>query len=103
MNWIDKGVEYWAAFLGVTIYVAMRKVEQATLRKHVAKLASSALLGGALSSPVAGMLGAPEILVMVFLVVASHLVLDLTVAILSDKGLIVDLVRGRLGGGRGNG
>ncbi|MCR9274405.1 MULTISPECIES: hypothetical protein [unclassified Mameliella] len=102
-GWYDKGSEYWAAWLGVAIYMGLRNADRAPIMRRVLKLASSTLLGASLSETVSGMVGVSETLVMVFLVVGAHLVLDLMVALLSDRALIADLVRGRLGGGRGNG
>ncbi|GGF73694.1 hypothetical protein [Mameliella alba] len=100
MAWYDKGSDYWAAWLGVAIYMALRNADRAPILRRILKLGSSTLLGASLSEPVAAMFGAPETLVMVFLVVGAHLVLDLVMALLSDRALIADIVRGRMGGGR---
>ncbi|KHQ50272.1 hypothetical protein [Mameliella alba] len=100
MAWYDKGSDYWAAWLGVAIYMALRNADRAPILRRILKLGSSTLLGASLSEPVAAIAGVHETLVMVFLVVGAHLVLDLVMALLSDRALIADIVRGRMGGGR---
>lgn len=95
---LDKEWQYWATACGALLYTAARDAEKAPLKRRVVKITSTALLAFGLAETVSGMIGVDELLAMAFLVVGGHLTLDVLVAVLSDRKLWTDFIRGRLGG-----
>ena len=94
----EKGPEYWLTASGVLIYTAMRDAEKAPFLRRAAKAVSSAMIALGLAAGTGDWLGVDEKIAMAGLMVGSHLALDIVIAVLSDRKLWMDFVRGRLGG-----
>lgn len=97
---LDKSPEYWLTAGGVLVYTAMRDAEKAPFARRVTKAVSSAMIAFGLAGSTSAWLGVDEKIAMAGLMVAAHLILDLVIAVLSDRELVLDFLRGRLGGGR---
>lgn len=95
---IDKGPEYWLTAMGVLIYTAMRDAEKAPFMRRAAKAVSSAMIALGLAAGFGEWLGVDEKIAMAGLMVGSHLALDIVIAVMSDRKLWMDFIRGRLGG-----
>lgn len=93
-----KPIEYWAALVGMVIYVATRDAEQEPLSRRLLKTAASALLTIGLSPDVSARLGVSEIVAAVGVMAFGMLALDVATALIRDRDFIKDLIQRRWGG-----
>jgi hypothetical protein len=93
-----KPPEYWLVLLGMVIYVAMKDAESAPLQRRLVKTVASGLLAVGFSKEIAPWLNGSEAIATVLIMAAGTIILDIGVALISDREFIKDLIRKRLGG-----
>ena len=97
----DKPHEYWAAFVGMLVYIFMRDRKTETLAASVGRTIASALLTLALSPTAAAYTRGNEILAAVGLMAFILIALDVGTALFSDREFVKELIRKKFGGGNG--
>lgn len=99
--WESLDLRYWAALAGTAIWVGMRDAEKEPIRRRLAKTVASGLLAAGGSREVAPYLFGSEIAAAICIMALGLFILDMAVGIITDRELIRDLVRARLGKGGG--
>ena len=94
---------YWAALAGTAIWVGMRDAEKEPVFRRLSKTAASGLLAAGGSRDVAPYLWGSEIAAAICIMAVGLFVLDMAVAIVTDRSLIKDIVRARLGAPKSDG
>lgn len=94
---LEKSLGYWIAFTGALLWVAMRDAEKESLVRRFVKSASSGMLAIGLSDDVADWSGVPVSFVSVGILLFGLLVVDLTTALIADRGFIREIVAAKLG------
>lgn len=96
---VDKPLEFWAALIGMIVYVAIRDAEQEPFWKRGAKTFASALLTLGLAPTTAVYLRNSEVLAAVLLMAFGMLVLDTLTSIGSNTEFIKDVIKLWIGRG----
>lgn len=94
---LNKPLEYYIAVCAAMGYVAMQHKDKPWWSR-TAIAAISGGIGYALAADFAHWTGRSEVLGAFLLTAFSYVVLDLTAAMLADRGLIRDILRQRFGG-----
>lgn len=90
---------YWAVLAGTAIWVGMQDAEKEPIIRRCAKTAASGLLAAGASRDLAPYLWGSEIAAAICVMAVGLFVLDMAVAIVTDRTLIKEIVKSRLGGG----
>ena len=96
---LGKPWEFWVAVAGAALYTATRDAEKAPIKKRLLKTLSSAALAYALADELAPFTRNSESLAAVIIMVLGLIMLDLLTALISDRALIVSIIKSRMGGG----
>lgn len=97
---MQKPIEYWAALIGMMLWVAAKDAEREALWRRLVKIAASALLTIGLTPTVAPFLRNSETAAAVALMAFGLSALDLMTALMADRAFIKDLIRAKVGAGR---
>jgi len=90
--------EFWAVVLGMALYVCSRDAEKEPLIRRIGKTSASAFLAYGLADGVAPYVGDSPTFAAVAVMGFGLILLDLGTALLMDRALIRELIRGKLGG-----
>lgn len=91
----ERTTEFWVALLAAGIYVYLNSKEKA-MHYRILMVASSAGFGFSLSQDVSQFLGIGETLAGVIIIVFGYVIIDLVTALVSDRGFIKEIIKGRL-------
>ncbi len=97
---MQKPIEYWAALIGMMLWVAAKDAEREALWRRILKIAASGLLTIGLTPTVAPFLRDSETAAAVALMAFGLSALDLMTALLADRAFIKDLIRAKVGAGK---
>lgn len=100
MQWLERPLEYWAALVGMAIYIASRDAEQEALSRRLIKTCASGLLAFGTAPTLAGYFNDNEIIATVIIMAVGLFALDTATALVADREFIKELVRRRMGGRR---
>lgn len=101
---MNKPLEYWAALIGMMLWVAAKDAEREALWRRLLKIVASALLTIGMTPTVAPYLRGSDTAAAVALMAFGLSVLDLMTAIMADRAFIKELIRAKVGASRpGNG
>lgn len=99
----EKSWEFWAVLVGVGMWMMQRDYGKETLPKLVTKVAGSGLLAFGLAPTVAPYVRDNETAAAVLVMAFGLVLLDVLTAAVSDRDLIADIIRAKLGGKRDDG
>ena len=94
---IEKSQEYWFAFTGIILYVAMNDTKRKPVVMWLLRAIVPALLAYALAPDLSKWAGISEPVALVIIVALGPLVLDLAVALIKDTPFLKGLIRSRFG------
>lgn len=97
-----KPLEYWAVLVGMVFYVMSRDAEREPLVRRAVKTTASAFLAYGLSPTLAPTTRGSEVLAALAIMAFVLVLLDTLTALVSDREFVKEMVRRRLGGGRGD-
>jgi hypothetical protein len=95
--WSDKSVSFWTLMIGMTVWVFMSTSPTESLVRRLGKTFVSAALAFGLSTEVASYLSVGEGPAAVGIMAFGLIFLDTATAVASDRKLLTELIRGRLG------
>jgi uncharacterized membrane protein len=97
----DKTWEFWLVLIGMAVYVATRDAETESLSKRATKTAASGLLAVGLAPTISPYMQNNETIAAVLVMAFGLIILDLLTALILDREFIKDLIKKRIGGGKG--
>lgn len=100
---LNKPIEYWAVLIGMVLYAASRDAEKEALWRRIAKTIGAAFLAFGGSPSLAPYLRGSETAATVAIMAFGMLILDVAVALLSDRQFVKDIIKARLAGGKSDG
>ena len=93
---MNKPLEFWIALVAGVGFVALRnKKEPLLTRTSVAAISGG--LGFSLTPDIAIYTGVPEIPIVLLLTSVGYIALEILVAIVSDKDLMIDAIKSKIG------
>lgn len=91
---LERTTEFWVALAAAAIYVYLNSKEKA-MHYRILMVASSAGFGFSLSPDIAAWAGIGETLAGVIVIVFGYVVIDLVTALVSDRGFVKEIIKGR--------
>lgn len=89
---MNKPLEYWIALAAAAFYVFQRSSDKPIFNR-LSMTAISSALGYSLTGDLVNITQRPEILVLVATTTLIYLLLDFSSAIISDRRLLIDMIR----------
>ena len=95
---MNKPIEFWVALMAAIAFVANRNKSEPFITRIVIAGISGGL-GFSLSAEMSEWWGKSEILVVILLTALGYIALEVLVAIVADKDLMIDFIRKQIGKG----